>query len=95
MTNLRKAVHPFRLLRNDKFFVAYLLLLFVLSPAAFKCVLIFGLLQVLVTNLKKEKEELNKQILSIQNEKVQIQSTVEKLTSKIEHVTTTHENETK
>ena len=36
LTNLRKAVHPFRLLRNDKFFDAYLLLLFVLSPAAFK-----------------------------------------------------------
>ena len=77
------------------FFGAYLLLLCVPSSAAFNCFLIFGLLQVLVTNLKKEKEELNKKILSIQNEKVQIQSTVEKLSSKIEHVTTTHENETK
>ena len=46
-----------------------------------------------MTNLKKEKEELNKEILTLQNDKVQIQSTVEKLTSKIEHINATYEDE--
>ncbi len=51
--------------------------------------------QVLVTNLKKEKEELNARILAVENEKVQIHSTVEKLSAKIERLNATHETDIK
>ncbi len=46
-----------------------------------------------MTNLKKEKEELNKELLSVNAEKVQLHSTTEKLQAKIEHLIATHDQQ--